>query len=187
MMKKIAIVLFVLGFLSIFSGLGVGFVSSLQEDRTATLARMEDVKLEYKNFSDSVDVFNDIRNSLYLSVFEEVYYDTMASTDASVKESFSNYEASVNGVMKTVDNLSSLCDSIYFPDNNVNIKCNGFGSVYEQIVNAFVSDVELYNNNILQYNDYQKENGATLSLDGYVTEKKYIDYNKDKKYEGKEE
>ncbi len=186
-MKKVSIILFILGFLSLFSGLGIGFVYDLKEDRSATLARMEEVKEEYKNFSNSVDVFNDIRNSLYLNVFENVYYDTMASNDSNVKETFTNYEASVNSVMKNVDNLSNLCGSIYFPDNNVNNKCKGFASVYEQIVNAFVSDVELYNNNISQYNDYQKDSGSNDSLENYETKKKYIDYNNDNKYEGKEE
>lgn len=186
-MKKVSIILFIMGFLLIFSGLGVGFISDLNKDREETLIRMEDVKNEYKNFSNSVDSFNDIRNSLYLTVFEDVYFDTMASNDATVKQTFTDYETSVNGVKDTVEKLSNLCGDIYFFNDSVNEKCKSFSSVYEQIVNAFVSDVALYNDNILQYNQYQSDLGTNNTLENYVTEKKYIDYNNDKEFEGKEE
>lgn len=186
-MKKLSILLFVFGFLFIFSGVGVGFISDLKKDREATLERMEDVKVQYRSFSDSIDVFNDLRNSLYLNVFENVYIDTMASNDVAVKEMLFNYESSVNGVTTAVLELSNLCGDIYFFDDNINEKCSGFSNVYEQVVNAFVSDVELYNNNILQYNEYQKESEEATLLESYVTEKEYIDYNNDKKFDGKEE
>ena len=186
-MKKLSVILFIMGFLLIFSGLGVGFIADLNKDREATLLRMEDVKNEYRNFSNSVDSFNDIRNSLYLTVFEDVYFDTMASNDMTVKQTFADYETSVNSVSETVKKLSGLCGDIYFFNDSVNEKCSSFSSVYEQIVNAFVTDVRLYNNNILQYNQYQSDLGTNNVLEDYITEKKYIDYNNDKEYEGKEE
>ncbi len=186
-MKKVSILLFVVGGICLFCGLTLSFVVSLKEDRVATLARMSDIKDEYKNFSNSVDVFNDIRNSLYLNVFENMYIDTMSSKDKEIKETLLNYESSVNDVAKTVNKLSNLCGTIYFSNSNINDKCDGYANVYEQIVNAFVSDVTLYNNNVLQYNEYQKESGTDSLLSDYKTEKKYIDYNNDKKFDGKDE
>lgn len=186
-MKKKVTILCTVGVISIFIGLGIHFVYSLKDDRVKTLARMDDVILEYKNFSDSIDAFNDIRNSLYLDFFDNFYYDTMGQSDQTVKEMLSNYEVSVDNVTKATTNLANLCGTIYYPDSNVNNKCKSFPSVYEQVMNSFVLDVELYNKNILQYNDYQKENGSTEVLARYDTDKKYIDYNKDRKYEGKEE
>lgn len=186
-MKKLSILLFICGFLLIFSGVGIGFISSLKEDRTATLERMESVKVQYRTFSDSIDTFNDLRNSLYLNVFENVYIDTMATNDLAVKEMFSTYEESVNGVMNAVLELSNLCGDIYFFDNNINDKCSSYGNVYEQVVNAFVSDVSLYNGNISQYNEYQNGVENAIILENYTTNKDYIDYNNDKKFDGKEE
>lgn len=186
-MRKKVIILCVVGVISILIGLSIQFVYSLKDDREKTLARMDDVILEYKNFSDSIDVFNDMRNSLYLDVFEKFYYDTMGQNDQEVKEILFSYEGAVNNITTTTNSLADLCGTIYYPDSNVNGKCKSFPGVYEQVVNAFVSDVELYNNNISQYNNYQKENGASEVLEKYNTDKKYIDYNKDKKYEGKEE
>ena len=83
--------------------------------------------------------------------------------------------------------MKSMCGDIYFTDTSTNNKCSSYDSVYEQIVNAFVSDVNLYNKSIDSYNKYQKELNSGLSLNKYKTSKKFIDYNKDKKYEGKEE
>ena len=82
--------------------------------------------------------------------------------------------------------MEKLCSNVYYPDGNINAKCSEFGGVYEQIVNAFVSDIKLYNDNINKYNEYAKENGSDTSLEAYKTEKKYIDYNKDKKFDGKD-
>ena len=186
-MKKLSITLFICGFLFIFSGIGVGFISGLKADRTATLERMESVKVQYRTFSDSIDNFNDLRNSLYLNVFEDVYIDTMATNDFAVKEMFLKYEESVNGVMSAVLELSNLCGDIYFFDNNVNDKCSSYPNVYEQVVNAFVSDVYLYNDNISQYNEYQVGIENAVLLENYMTNKDYIDYNNDKKFDGKEE
>ncbi|MDD5888725.1 MAG: hypothetical protein PUC82_04475 [bacterium] len=187
MKKKAVLVLTIFGIISIGVGVGINFVYGLKKDQAATLLRMDDVSLEYKNFSSAVDEFNDIRNSLYLGVFENIYYDTMATTDVTVKETLAEYEGVVDKVTKAALELENLCGTIYFPDSNVNSECKSFGSVYEQIVNAFLSDVQLYNDNIVQYNNYQKGNGQTDLLEEYKTDKKYIDYNNDKKYEGKEE
>lgn len=186
-MQKKVVILSIIGVISISIGFGIEFIHSLKEDRVNTLARMDVVVTEYKNFSDAIDTFNDIRNSLYLNYLEKPYFDTMAQSDASVKEMLSKYEISVNNITAATNKMVDLCGTIYFPDSEVNKKCKGFPEVYEQVVNSFVSDVKLYNNNILKYNDYQKENGTTLSLEGYQTDKKYIDFNKDKKYDGKEE
>ena len=83
--------------------------------------------------------------------------------------------------------LEKYCKNVYYTDSKVNTKCKEYGEVYEQVINAFVSDVKLYNENITNYNKYQAEKGGTLFLNSYVTKKKYLDYNGDKKYQGKEE
>ena len=186
MKKKNIIILSIIGFILIVIGGSMLFIRSLKNDRAATLLRMNDVATEYKSFENQIDTFNDMRNSLYLNVFENVYYDTMAAKDPAVKSNFSEYEIIVNGIAASATNLSNLCGTIYYPDSSINRNCKSFSSVYEQVVNAFVSDVKLYNNNISQYNKYQKENDSTSSLENYKTDKKYIDYNNDGKYEGKE-
>ena len=175
--------------LIIFLGLGIGavfFVFDLRKDKKATRDQMAVVLESYNKFNDSVDKFNDIRNDIYLDLFENTYYDNLVSKDEEFKSRLTEYEKSVDNVNKSVKKLEKLCIGMYYPDKSINAKCNEYGGVYEQIVNAFVSDIKLYNDNIKKYNEYAKENGSDNSLDSYKTKKKYIDYNKDKKFDGKD-
>lgn len=163
------------------------FIFSIKKDKEATTKQMSEVVEEYSKFSQSIDTFNEIRNQLYLDVFENTYYENLSENDPQFKERFLAYEKVVDSIILSAEGLDRMCTGVYYVDSKVNAKCSEFGSVYEQIVNAFVSDVDLYNNNIKKYNNYQKENNGTLYLDSYVTKKKYFDYNKDKVYEGKED
>lgn len=163
------------------------FIIDLKKDQEQTKGQMSKVVDAYKDFSTEIDNFNDARNQLYLDVFENTYYDTLSNNDAKFKEMFTNYEKIVDRVVNGALRLEKYCKNVYYTDSKVNIKCKEYGEVYEQVINAFVSDVKLYNKNITNYNTYQAEKGGTVFLNSYVTKKKYLDYNGDKKYQGKEE
>lgn len=175
----------ILVFILLVGGI-VFFLFSFKKDREDTLKRMEDVKVEYKSFSDCVDEFNDRRNELYLNEFDNIYFDTMGERDNEVRVKLTQYEQSVDKITEAVSSLSKLCGNIYFTDKSVNNKCSSFGSVYEQIYNAFVYDINFYNENILKYNEYQSEMENPNLLKEFKSDKKFIDYNGDKKFEGKE-
>ncbi len=185
--SKVIKILIISGCLMIGAGLVSSLIVNVKEDQKATKQRMVDVDDVYKKFSESVDNFNDLRNDLYLTYFDQLYYDTLAQIDADVQQVLSSYEIVVNDVEKSAKNLKNMCGDINFTDTSTNSKCSSYGSVYEQIINAFVSDVRLYNKSVDSYNKYQKELNSGLSLNKYKTSKKFIDYNKDNKYEGKDE
>ncbi len=180
-------ILIIVGLLMIGSGFVSSLVVNVKNDQVATKQRTVDVAEVYKKFSNSVDSFNDIRNELYLTSFDQLYYDNLDIIDASVQESLKSYEVVVDDITKVANNLKGMCGDIYFTDTSTNNKCSSYGNVYEQIVNAFVSDVNMYNKTIDSYNKYQSELNSGLSLNKYKTDKKYIDYDNDKKYDGKEE
>ena len=90
--KTVIIILSVVGGLALLAGLGTHFIISLKADREAMRKQIVEVKDVYKVFSGHIDTFNEIRNNLYSSVLDNVYYDTLATTDASVREAFVNYE-----------------------------------------------------------------------------------------------
>lgn len=185
--KTLKIVAIVVGVLLLFiAGIAL-FILSIKKDQKATVERVQDVINVYSEFSDSVDKFNDIRNELYFNTLDNVYITNIGEMDSTIQVSFKKYEETVDEVNKVTDKLSKLCGNIYFTDSRARTKCESYASVYEQIVNAFVSDVKSYNKNIDEYNDYQKGLNTNISLKHYDTTKKYIDYNNDKKYEGKEE
>ena len=83
--------------------------------------------------------------------------------------------------------LKSLCENVYYPDGSVNSKCTNYKSIYEQVVNYFVSDIELYNKNIELYNEYEESRGTLFRIRKYQTNKYFVDYNEDGLFDGCEE
>lgn len=184
--KRLASIFFCLGLVLIISGSFSSFLSSLKNDREEVLRRMDDVSLEFESFSANTTAFENFRDELYNDVLGNVYYESMFQTDNIVKEMMSNYENLVDQLTRSTKKMDSLCN-VYYPKSEVNNMCINYKSIYEQVVNYFISDVNTYNNNIKKYNDYQKSNGTTLFVKDYSTDKKYIDYNGDKVFDGKEE
>ena len=181
--KKIALAMMTLSFVLIISGGVSSFVLGLKKDKAEIYNRINEVNDEFETFSTNTSVFENFRDELYNVVLSNVYYDTMYDDDKVVKNKLSNYENLVDELTKNTKKLDKLCEDVYYPDS----KCNNYKSIYEQVVNYFISDVNVYNNNVKKYNEYQKNNNSDLRVDKYKTTKKYIDYNNDKEYDGKEE
>ena len=184
--KRLVLTMMTLSFILIISGGVSSFVLGLKKDKEEIYNRISDVNFEFETFSTNTSVFESFRDELYNVVLSNVYYDTMYDEDKTVKNKLSNYENLVDELTKNTKKLESLCDDVYYPDSKVNTKCNNYKSIYEQVVNYFVSDINVYNENVKKYNDYQKSNNSDLRVDKYKTKKKYIDYNNDKEYDGKE-
>ena len=184
--KKFAIILFIIGFILLISGGVASFLFSLKEDRALTLERMVVVNDEFEEFSTSTTAFEAYRDELYNNVLSSLFYDTLGADDANIKNVLSNYEAMVDALEKKADSLNNLCADVYYPDSSVNSKCSNYKLIYEQVVNYFVGDVELYNKTLKTFNEQQTAAGSGVVIEDYKTQKKYIDYNKDKSYDGKE-
>ena len=120
------------------------------------------------------------RESLYSSVLESASYDEYFVNDQSIKQAFLDFENKVNTIQYLVGDLNELCDDSYYSDNSVNKKCKDYKLVYEQVNNFFVGDVSTYNKNIETYNEVNEN-----KLETYKTTRDYIDYNKDKEYDGR--
>lgn len=185
-MKKIALYMMTLSFILIISGGVSSFVLGLKEDKEEIYNRINDVNDEFEVFSTNTSVFENFRDELYNVVLSNVYYDTMYDEDKTVKNKLSNYENLVDQLTKNTKKLNGLCEDVYYPDSKVNTKCNNYKSIYEQVVNYFVTDISVYNENVKKYNEYQRNKNSDLRVDNYKTNKKYIDYNHDKEYDGKE-
>ena len=184
--RKVAYILMTLSFILIVSGGVSSFIIGLKADRDETYKRIDIVNDEFEIFSTNTSVFEMSRDELYNDVLSSVFYDTMYDNDKMVKNRLSNYEKLVDELEENAKALDNLCSDIYYPDSAVNSKCVNYKSIYEQVVNYFVSDINLYNSNIDKFNDYQKANQSSLVLEKYETKKKYIDYNGDKVKDGME-
>ena len=173
-------------FILIIAGGVSSFVLGLKKDQETILNRINYVNDEFEIFSTNTSVFENYRNELYNVVLSNVYYDTMYDEDKAVKNKLSNYENLVDELTKNTKNLNKLCDNVYYPDSKVNTKCSNYKLIYEQVINYFVSDINVYNENVKKYNEYQKNNNSDLRVDKYKTTKEYIDNNNDNEYDGKE-
>ncbi len=185
--KKIALFVLTLSFVLLVAGSVSSFVVGLKADRRDTLNRMYEVNDIFEIFSTNTTVFENVRDELYNQVLSKLYYDTMYQQDSDVKNALSNYEHLVDELMKNTYELNSLCENVYYPDKTANSRCKNYKSIYEQVVNYFVSDIDLYNKNIDKYNEYQVSLGTLYRLRKYETNRTYIDYNQDNQYDGRED
>ena len=176
-----------LSFIMIISGGFSSFLINLREDHQEVLRRLEDVSAIFESFSTNTTAFEEYRDVLYTDVLENIYYDTMYETNPKVKEKIDEYEGIVNTLKEDTRKLDNLCGKVYYPKSDVNNMCVNYKSIYEQVVNYYVSDIMMYNSNIDKYNEYQKTVQSELLVDEYKTNYHYIDYNGDKVFDGKEE
>lgn len=162
------------------------FIVSMRKDKKKTNQVMDLILKDSKKFEDSVVSFNENRDNVYKTVFVETYYDTIKESYETWNNQLKDYEKTVDQIEKNSKNLKKYCNGMYYSKAEVNQKCNDFTSLYEELINTFVSDITSYNQIIKEYNEYMKENNSNETLNTYDTKKKYIDYNKDKDYSGKE-
>ena len=177
--RKIAYGLLALSLVLIISGGFSSFLTGLRKDKENTLNLMKVVDDEFETFSANTSVFESSREDLYADLLEGVVCEQFISNDVAIKNRLSNYENLVDELSKNAKKLDKLCVDVYYPNSSTNNKCLNYKNIYEQVNNYFVTDIYNYNKNV------KACNGTTIKE--YKTKKKYIEYNGDKKYDGKEE
>lgn len=188
--KRLSIILALIGVALIIYGFILMFISSLKKDQQEMNDRMDTIVTEYDKFNKQVEEFNTVRTTLHQEFLDKVYYETLEQNDTSYKNKLIDYETKVATISKSTKTIREYCkDGIYYSSSDVNNKCASFKTGYEEMVNAFVDDINTYNSNITNYNNYLDSEGNTtsLKLEQYNTKKTYIDYNNDGEYSGKEE
>lgn len=186
-LRKIALGIMTLSFVMIISGGVSSFLIGLKKDHEETQKRITIVNDEFEILSTNTSIFEEQRDELYNKVLGNVYYDTMYKEDKKIKEKLSNYENLVDELEKNVSKLDKLCKNVYYPDIEANTKCSNYKSIFEQVNNYFVGDINLYNKNVKKYNKYQENKKTNLKISKYIIKRDYIDYNGDNKFDGKEE
>ena len=185
--RKISFILILISIFMIVSGLISSLVIGLKEDQKMTNMRMDEVDLEYEDYSTMVSLFEQERDSMYENVFTNITYENMYANNKYVTNKLSNYEAMVDEIHKSIRKLDDLCNDMYYPDSSVNSICNNYKVIYEQVNNYFVMDINTYNENIDKYNEYIKGVDPNLVLKKYSTKKKLEDFDKDGEIIGKDE
>ena len=171
----------------ITSGCLSSLIIGLKEDKEMTNMRMEEVDLEYEDYSTMVSLFEEERDSIYENVFTKITYENMYANNKYITNKLSNYEAMVDEMHKNTNKLDKLCDDMYYPKSSINSICNNYKVIYEQVNNYFVMDINSYNDTVVKYNEYIKGVDPNLVLKKYITKKKYVDFDNDGEIIGKDE
>ena len=185
--RKIAFIMILVSIVMISSGLVSSLVVGLKEDKQLTRKRMDEVKLEYEDYSTMISLFEEKRDGLYGSVFNNLTYETMFANNKVMFNEVSNYEAMVDEIKKNTNKMDKLCMDVYYPDSNVNSICNNYRTIFEQVNNYFVIDITEFNKNIDKYNTYVIGLDPNLVIKKYETKKKMIDFDDDGGIVGKDE
>lgn len=187
MTKRIKI-LFSLSAFCIVLGLILSFTVNFKLDKEEVAARMNIINATYELFKQNTQEFSTTRDNLYDNVFSELYFETLNETIPNCLEELQKYEIVLDQVGKDAEKLKNNCENIYFPSSDVNTKCKTATETYEEMVNYFINDITQVNQNIEDYNKYNQENNTKIApVQKYNTTKKYIDFNDDNEYSGKEE
>lgn len=185
--RKIAFIMILVSIVMISSGLVSSLIVGLKEDKQLTRKRMDEVKLEYEDYSTMISLFEEKRDGLYGSVFNNLTYETMFANNKVMFNEVSNYEAMVDEIKKNTNKMDKLCMDVYYPDSNVNSICNNYRTIFEQVNNYFVIDITEFNKNIDKYNTYVIGLDPNLVIKKYETKKKMIDFDDDGVIVGKDE
>ena len=163
-------------------------VINYTSDKNRTQERMAEVEELYQTFRDDVESFNEARDVVYQNVFQEAYYQTLKDNDESFKTYFATYLEALEKLDQDASNLEDKCINVLYPNVSVNNKCEAFVVGYEEATNTYISDVNLYNQYIEEYNQWLVDTSSTdTPLKAVELDRDYLDYDGDRTYRGKED
>lgn len=180
MKKKNRRIILIVGIITIVLLVVVILVMNIMNDKKNSQENMQLIKDNYNELSVNVSEYNQIRSDLSDKLNNFIYEEYSKEHDSYV-ELLTKYNTNIQVIDENVDVIHDRCDVIY-SDIVVNKICDSYELLYEKLVNLYVLDLTNYNNKITSYNEYKNEDVELFTL----IHKEYIDYNKDKKYEGKD-
>lgn len=188
--KNIIIILSVLFVLVLILYGIVSFILDYNNSKKVIEQNINIINEEYGNFKDDVDEFSLMRDEIYENILNQIYYETFANNVIEWNNKFTEYTKIVNDISKFDKILGKTCLNKTYINTSINQKCEIFVETYEIVINSYINDVELYNQHIEKYNNWklEKDNANnSKEIEKFDTKIiKYIDYNNDKEYLGKE-
>ena len=184
-LKIIGVVIIIIAIVFIWAWI---WASGLKEDRKETQKKMDEIADAYPEFNQAVDDFSKLRNQFY-EYKEDLYLETLRENAEAWNTFMDSYAKGIQNVEDKALVLKKNCE-IEYGDVGASTKCMTFKANYEAAHNYYISDINMYNEMVDEYDKYNKENGGTFSTVNkakYVVYKDFIDYDKDGESFGKEE
>jgi len=155
------------------------FVSNIIDGKKEMKKNATYIKENYQDLSKNVDEYNQIRTD-YNAMSKDFILDTYKDKHQEYLSLLTKYNETIIKIDENIKNISSKCDLIY-DDNEANKICQSYDTLYEKLVNLYVTDINNHNKIISEYNNYKSDNLEMITL----VHNDYIDYNKDNEYEGR--
>jgi ABC-type Na+ efflux pump permease subunit len=163
------------------------YINSFKEDKKETLKIMKQVNTDYPVFIKATNACVEKRNEFYKQK-EDIYLEEISKNPADWTTLMSEYEELLNQVETSSKRLKKYCKN-EFGDITVKTECNKFKANYEAVMNYYITDVKVYNKLVKEYNEWVNTNNSSASKLEKVKLKiydKYIDFDEDGEYFGKE-
>ena len=187
MKRKIVIALLL--FLLFVIGLGgYFFIDSIKEDQAITKEKSKEIVDAYKEFNSLIQAFATLREEYY-GARENTFLEEFSKDTGYWNDLIERYANSIKDVEDKSKVLKINC-KIKFADINANSSCTNFKANYEAAMNYYITDVKGFNKVVKQYNDWIDENKYSyekLKEGSFPVYKKYIDFDNDGEYFGKDE
>lgn len=187
MKKKIIIIISIL--LLLLTGLIIGvvlFIKDFNEDREKTLKIMDEIKTKYNEFSPIVENFSKERTNFYTAKEELFFLESVQTNKETIVNMLVNYKQIVIDMHENSTYLQENCNRKY-SSSSVNNTCDLFKQGYESVVNYYLTDTDMYNKFVDEYNNWLTTNGMALepmTKEELSLYNSYIDYDNDGSYLG---
>ena len=173
--KKIIIIVTIL--IILISSISL-IISSIIKDKKETTKNIELIKYNSEQLNENVLEYNEIRKELSAKL-NNFMYDKFIDDKEKYEEILVKYNKNIEKIDNNIKNIDDRCKVIY-NDKDINNICNNYKINYEKLINLYVSDINIYNQKIVSYNEYKSENIELFKL----IHNDYIDYNQDDRHEG---
>lgn len=188
--KKIIISIIIVIIVVILTLIIYNFFKNYQKDKKETQEKINTIIDNYDLFKSQSNEITKERDNIYSEIFSNNYYEEMNNKIENFNNLLTNYENSIKKIDNDSKNLKIECKNIRIMNSEINQKCGSFNDNYEVIINLFVNDIEMFNKNIDDYNEWLNSNKIDNKnpLKHYVSNNynDYIDFNGDGTYKGKQ-
>lgn len=168
MKKKVIIIVTVI--LIIFLLIGVGIfkiVDSIRQDSKNAQKQIEEVATYYEEFNKNALAFNE-KKKAYDDLMDKMFYTTISKNNESLLKILNEYDEIIGKIKENGNILEDKC-SVYYRDNETMQKCSSYKITYESAMTVFINDVKRYNNLVINYNEWTKENTTYKPIKEYVS------------------
>jgi hypothetical protein len=141
--------------------------------------KIELINSSYNQFSLLIEGFNSKREKLGEYMNNTVYYEDLYLIKDELYKFYEEYDEIVGSLSTVAESLKLNCKN-KLTDEDANKKCDSYKEAYEMVIDIYLTDIDMYNEKAIKYNELKKDEPAQ------IFESKYVIVDNDKQSSGKE-